>query len=90
MTALLDWLVGTNISLAALYILPMMAGAVVLRPFETAIFALVCSYLRSRFEHEGTLSEQVIRYVGDDDPDVALVVEVLVPELVAAAVWLRG
>jgi fructoselysine-6-P-deglycase FrlB-like protein len=30
-----------------------------------------------------------IRYPGDDDPDVALVTETLVPELVAADVWRR-
>ena len=41
-------------SLVALYILPMMLGAMVLRPAETAAFALVCSYLRSRFEVSGS------------------------------------
>ena len=30
-----------------------------------------------------------VRYRGDDDPDVALLTEVLVPELVAAQVWRR-
>ncbi len=30
-----------------------------------------------------------IRYAGDDDPDVALLTEVLVPELIAAHVWRR-
>jgi len=30
-----------------------------------------------------------VRYRGDDDPDVALLTETLVPELVAADVWRR-
>lgn len=30
-----------------------------------------------------------VRYPGDDDPDVALLTEILVPELVAAEVWRR-
>src|SRR5207253_989096 len=34
-----DWAVGHNVSLAALYILPMMVAATVLRPAETALFA---------------------------------------------------
>ena len=32
LTVWLDWVVGRNVSFAALYILPMMLGAVVLRP----------------------------------------------------------
>ena len=63
LTALLDWSVGWNVSLAALYILPMMAGAIVLRPLETAVFALVCSYLRSRFEASGSPAELALRFV---------------------------
>jgi hypothetical protein len=31
-----------------------------------------------------------IRYPGDDDPDVTLLSEPLVPELLAADVWRRG
>ena len=40
----------------------------------------------------GDLSDAkaTIRYAGDDDADVALLTEVLVPELVAADVWRRG
>jgi hypothetical protein len=30
-----------------------------------------------------------IRYPGDDDPDVRLLAEILVPELVAAHLWRR-
>jgi hypothetical protein len=54
LTTLLDWVVGHNVSLAALYILPMMLGAVVLRPAETAVTALICSYLRSRYDTPGS------------------------------------
>src|SRR5262245_48049959 len=63
LAAFLDWLVGMTVSLAALYILPMMTAAVVLRPVETAIFALVCSYLRARFVYAGTFAEQALHYV---------------------------
>ena len=47
LTSLADWLVGRNVSLAALYIVPMMLGAVVLGPMQIALLAVVCSYLRS-------------------------------------------
>src|SRR5262245_21025273 len=62
-TAFLDWAVGRNVSLAALYILPMMAAAVVLRPLETAGFAFVCSYLRFRFDTHGSPAELTLRFV---------------------------
>jgi two-component system, LuxR family, sensor kinase FixL len=58
----LDWLVGHNVSLAAVYILPMMLAAVVLRPLETAGAALFCSYLRSQFEAAGSPYEIAIRF----------------------------
>ena len=35
-------------------------------------------------------AELAIRYAGDGDPDVALLTEVLVPELAAAEAWRRG
>jgi glucosamine 6-phosphate synthetase-like amidotransferase/phosphosugar isomerase protein len=35
-------------------------------------------------------AKAAVRYPGDDDADVALLTEVLVPELVAADVWRRG
>ena len=63
LTALLDWAVGRNVSLAALYILPMMLGAVVLRPVETGIAALLCSFLRSRFDTSGSPVEHMLRFV---------------------------
>jgi len=35
-------------------------------------------------------AKATVRYVGDDDPDVALLTETIVPELVAADVWRRA
>jgi two-component system sensor kinase FixL len=58
-----DWASGNNISLAALYILPMMLGAVVLRPWETAAFAVLCSYLRSWFDVPGSPADLALRFV---------------------------
>jgi two-component system sensor kinase FixL len=63
LTGVLDWAVGRNVSLAALYIVPMMSAAVVLRPWETATFALICSYLRSRFDTSGSDAELTLRFV---------------------------
>jgi two-component system sensor kinase FixL len=60
---LLDWATGNNVSLAALYIVPMMTGAIVLRPMETAVFAVVCSYLRSWFDVPGPALDLILRFV---------------------------
>lgn len=54
---------GHDISLAAVYILPMMVGAVVLKPWETALFAVACSYLRSWFDVPGTPADLALRFV---------------------------
>jgi two-component system, LuxR family, sensor kinase FixL len=62
-TTVADWVTGNNISLAALYILPMMVGAVVLKPWETALFAVACSYLRSWFDVPGTPADLALRFV---------------------------
>ncbi len=62
-TTFADWVTGHNISLAAIYILPMMLGAVVLKPWETALFAVVCSYLRSWFDVPGTPADLALRFV---------------------------
>ena len=35
-------------------------------------------------------AKAVVRFPGDDDPDIALLSEVVVPELIAARVWSRG
>lgn len=58
----LDWLMGSNISLTALYILPMMLGAVVLRPWQLVILALICSCIREVFDSAGSPSDMVIRF----------------------------
>src|ERR1700753_2654614 len=63
LTTLADWASGNNFSLAALYILPMMLGALVLRPVETAVLALLCSYLRYWFDVPGTTADLVLRFV---------------------------
>jgi signal transduction histidine kinase len=58
-----DWLVGRNVSLAPLYIVPMMLGAMVLRPVEIAFLAVVCSYLRKLFDTTGSPAELTLRFV---------------------------
>src|ERR1043166_3603144 len=63
LTAFVDWAVGRNVSLAALYILPMMLAAVGLWPPDTAVAALICSYLRSRFDTSGSPTELTLRFV---------------------------
>jgi two-component system sensor kinase FixL len=62
-TTVLDWATGHNVSLAALYILPTMLGAVVLGPAETLLFALFCSFIRSRFDVPGSTAEEIQRFV---------------------------
>ena len=61
--SLVDWLVGRNVSLALLYIVPMMLGAVVLRPVEIAFLAVLCSYLRKLFDTAGSPAELTLRFV---------------------------
>ena len=63
LTAFADWAFGRNISLAALYIVPVMVGAVVLHPVETATLAVVCSYSRHCFETPGSSVEESLRFV---------------------------
>src|SRR5882724_8305844 len=62
-TAFIDWMVGYNVSLAALYILPMMFGAVVLKRAETAGLAILCSFLRALFDTPGSPAELALRFV---------------------------
>ena len=66
LTSYLDWMVGRNVSLAPLYILPMMLGAVALSPLEIALLAVLCSYLRSRFDTYGSSAELTLRFVFAD------------------------
>jgi two-component system sensor kinase FixL len=63
LTALVDWAVGRNVSLALLYIVPMMLGAVVLRPAQILFLAGLCSYLRSLFDTPGSPAELALRFV---------------------------
>ncbi len=63
LTALVDWLVGRNVSLALLYIVPMMLGAVVLRPGEIVFLAVLCSFLRACFDTPGSPAELALRFV---------------------------
>jgi signal transduction histidine kinase len=63
LTALVDWAVGRNVSLAVLYIVPMMLGAVVLRPAQIVCLAVVCAYLRSLFDTPGSPAELALRFV---------------------------
>jgi two-component system, LuxR family, sensor kinase FixL len=58
-----DWATGHDISLAVVYILPMMLGAVVLRPWEMVLLAILCSYLRSWFDIPGTPLDLVLRFI---------------------------
>jgi two-component system, LuxR family, sensor kinase FixL len=62
-TTTADWITGHNISLAAVYILPMMVGALVFRPWETALFAVACSLLRSWFDVPGTPADLALRFI---------------------------
>ena len=62
-STLADWVTGHDISLAAIYILPMMVGAVVLKPWETAVFAVVCSYVRSWFDVPGAPADLALRFI---------------------------
>jgi hypothetical protein len=63
LVGLLDWLVGETVSLAALYIIPMMLGAIVLRTGETAVLALICALLRARFDVPASPNEAALRFV---------------------------
>jgi len=63
LATLLDWVSGNNLSLAVLYIIPMMLGAVVLRPLETAVFAILCSYIRTWFDVPGSPADLALRFV---------------------------
>jgi two-component system, LuxR family, sensor kinase FixL len=60
--AVADWRVGNTVSLGVLYILPMMLGALVFRPAETAVLALLCSFLRSSFDVPSSHAEKILRF----------------------------
>jgi two-component system, LuxR family, sensor kinase FixL len=60
--AFLDWSVGNTISLGVLYIFPMMLGALVMRWPGTALLALLCAFLRSRFDVPSSQVEAALRF----------------------------
>ena len=62
-SAIVDWAVGNTLSLGVLYILPMILGALILRWPETAAIALLCAFLRSRFDVPSTQLEVTLRFV---------------------------
>jgi PAS domain S-box-containing protein len=59
---LADWAAGITVSLGVLYILPMMLGAVILGPVETAVLALVCASLRAEFDVPSSNVEALLRF----------------------------
>lgn len=61
--AVTDWAVGNTFSLGVLYLLPMILGALVLSRPETAVLAVSCAFLRSRFDTPSTQLEAVLRAV---------------------------
>jgi two-component system sensor kinase FixL len=61
--AVTDWAVGNTLSLGVLYILPMILSALVLRWPEAAALALLCAFLRSRFDVPSTSTEAVLRFM---------------------------
>lgn len=61
--AVSDWSIGTRASLGLLYILPMMMGATVVAPWQTAALALICSFLRSLFDLPSPPLEILLRFV---------------------------
>ena len=63
LTALADWYVGNRASLGVFYIIPMMIGAIVLAPMETAALAVLCAFLRSWFDIPSPPVEVMLRFV---------------------------
>ena len=60
--AIFDWSVGNTFSLGILYIVPMVLAAVRLSRWEMAALALLCAYLRSRFDVPGSQTEIYLRF----------------------------
>ena len=57
-----DWLVG-HVSLGVLYIIPMVVASLFLEPLELAGMAILCAFLRSRFDYPGSSVEVVLRFI---------------------------
>src|SRR6185437_6979946 len=62
LVGLADWSVGPTMSLAVLYILPMMLGAVVLGRWEIGFLAILCSLVRARFDVPSSQAEVLLRF----------------------------
>src|SRR6516225_3902761 len=63
LVAVSDWSVGNTLSLGVLYILPMMLGGLVARPFQIAALAILCAVLRFLFDVPSRHLEAVLRFV---------------------------
>src|SRR5215472_2232674 len=61
--AVADWAIGSRASLGLLYIVPMMLGATILTPWQTALLAAACSFLRSCFDLPSPPVEVVLRFL---------------------------
>lgn len=60
---MLDWATGAHVSMAPLYIIPMMLGAVVLGRTGCAALAVVCALLRAWFDVPGPQADLALRFV---------------------------
>lgn len=60
---LLDWITGQHVSMAPLYIVPMMLGALVLRKPGIAGLAVLCALLRAWFDVPGPTADLVLRFI---------------------------
>lgn len=60
--ALADWAVGNTVSLAVLYMLPMILGAVIMGPLEIGGMALICALLRGEFDVPSSRAEALLRF----------------------------
>lgn len=63
LVGLADWSVGPTVSLAVLYILPMMLGSVVLSRIEIGLLAVLCSLVRARFDVPSSPAEVLLRFL---------------------------
>src|SRR5215471_14336102 len=61
--AVADWYVGNTFSLGVLYILPMMLGALIMRPSQIVALAALCALLRSLFDVPSRHLEAALRFV---------------------------
>ncbi|HEX5226386.1 MAG TPA: ATP-binding protein [Bryobacteraceae bacterium] len=59
---LADWAVGNTVSLAVLYMLPMILGAVVMGPLEIGALSLICALLRGVFDVPSSRAEVMLRF----------------------------